>query len=133
MDNRKSLIKGVRSRLLAQSAITGIVGQRVYTAVPENPTYPFIWFKVSDKQADTKTENMQECEILFNFYSDKGSDDQNLDIAAAVYTALHEQEANITLDAGVLTLLHYKGESDNMLDSDGVTRLGVATYEALLN
>lgn len=127
----KYLIKGIVGRLTSFAGVTALVGQRTYTHVPQKTTFPFLSLDIEGQEADTKTSNAALYRVVVNVWDRSASIVNAVDIMAAVKSALHRQESNITMDFNTLVMLQLVAENC-FLDADGVTWHGVLEFEALV-
>lgn len=127
--NQKAVLKGVVARLKAVTAVTSIVGQRIYTNVPINPSFPYLAVSISSAQNDHKDATRQIHSIDIQSYSRDSSIEQTLSIHEALFDALSRQEGNITLDEGTVTMCMFDRCLGGIKDSDGVTWLQVSLFD----
>ena len=132
MDILKQTIIGVRARLVAVSAVTALVGQRVYTDAPQNATFPFILLSVSAQPFDAKDFSGMEVTVRAQAFDKSKSLDVVADIQAAVLGALDRQEANITITGHDLTLCQKGGLIDISKQPDGVVWQSVTDFNLLV-
>lgn len=94
-DNTISVLTAVRNALLANSSLVAIVGQKVYSRVPQNLAFPFI--KISSNQTLNNTINTQKCNHLLRIqaWSDV-SLEKVIEIRSLVYDILHRQQLTLT-------------------------------------
>lgn len=127
--NQKAVVKGVVARLKAVAAVTALVGQRIYTNVPINPTFPYLIVSISSESNDHKGATRQIHAIDIQSYSRDSSLEETLSIHEALFDALSRQEANITLDEGTVTMCMYDRTIGGIKDVDGVTWLQVSMFD----
>ncbi|MCB1713002.1 MAG: DUF3168 domain-containing protein [Candidatus Riesia sp.] len=124
------LLKGIIARLAAVSAVTDIVGTRIYSSVPDNPTFPYLTISINATENKTKNTSKFIYELYIQSYSRKPSQKQTHDIHAAIHAALDRQEAAISLDAGDMVSLEHQSTIGIVRDPDGVTWLQTSTFMA---
>ena len=92
--------KGVRAALVADTAITSIVSQRVYDEPPQDAAFPYLRFvEIQPSAFDTDTTEGAEVSISLEAHSRSASGRvEAVRIVEAVKEALHRQEASITLE-----------------------------------
>ena len=122
------LLKGIIARLKAISAVTDIVGQRIYSSVPDNPTFPYLTVGILASENKTKDRSKYRYDIAIQSYSRKDSQKETHDVHAAIDSALDRQEHTISLDAGEMVLLEHISTIGLVRDPDGVTWLQVSNY-----
>lgn len=124
------LLKGIIARLAAVSAVTDIVSTRIYSSVPDNPTFPYLTISINATENKTKNTSKFIYELYIQSYSRKPSQKQTHDIHEAIHTALDRQEAAISLDAGDMVSLEHQSTIGIVRDPDGVTWLQTSTFMA---
>jgi Protein of unknown function (DUF3168) len=94
-DNTISVLTAVRNALLANSSLVAIVGQKIYSRVPQNLAFPFI--KISSNQSLNNTINTQKFNHLVRIqaWSDI-SLEKVIEIRSLVYNILHRQQLTLT-------------------------------------
>lgn len=127
------LLKGIIARLSAVSGVTDIVGTRIYSSVPDNPTFPYLTVALLASENKTKDASRYRYDISIQSYSRKPSQKQTHDIHAAVNAALDRQESNVTLDAGSVVLLEHTSTIGLVRDPDGVTWLQASNYDCYVD
>lgn len=132
-DSYKPLLKGIIAALLADGTISGIVGARVYSDVPQNDTFPYVIVSIQSGPFDTKTSVGMTHTVQVSCFSREDSPSQAGDLCAAVYSALNRNEGGITLDSGNLTRLNFSGVGFVGKEPDGVTWQGTRQFEAIVN
>ncbi len=123
------LIKGIITRLNAVSAVTDIVGTRIYTNVPDNAIFPYITVRLSATDNSTKDATRFIYTIGVQSYSTSPSQKETHDIHQALHDALARQESNITLDAGEIVRIDLDSTVGVVKDPDGVTWLQVSSFD----
>ena len=126
-DTTKIALSGVVNRLEAVSDVTDIVSTRIYSNVPQQTTFPYIFIELESVPfAQDDDSNMTHLVKVYGF-SRKSSQAEALDIAEAVYSALDRQEDNITLSSGSLVNCNFVNNR-TVKDSDGVTWFSVSEF-----
>lgn len=124
-------LTGIIERLESVSGVTDIVGQRIYTDVPDTPTFPFIMVEVSNRPYDGKDFTGQEYRLIVHGFTRKEADPhQCLSIRSAVYNALNRQEDNVSISGGNLIYLAQDGLSDIFREEDGATWHSLIEFRA---
>ena len=121
------VLKGIIARLSAVTAVTDIVSTRIYSSVPDNPSFPYLTVAINASENKTKSTSKYIYEITIQSYSRKPSQKQTHDIHAAIHSALDRQEANVSLDSGNVVLLEHQSTIGIVRDPDGVTWLQAST------
>jgi len=90
--------KGVRTTLLAATAVTDLVSTRIYDEPPTPVTYPFIRFgKITPNADDTDGSLGAEVSFEIEAFTQTTGRVEATQIAEAVRAALHRQEGSVTL------------------------------------
>lgn len=118
------------ARLKAVSAVTALIGQRVYDAVPASPTFPYVSFGPSDELADN-AECIHADEVTFQIdaWSRAVGFPEVRQVGAAVRDALHEHEFNLTANAFV----SFEHRTTRVFrDPDGITSHAAIEFRAIV-
>lgn len=118
------LLKAVVARLKATAPLTALVGQRIYTRVPQNETFPYVVVNMSQSDFSTKGIVGQEFSVQLDIYSREASPKQNGDVRAACFNSLNRLDSNLSLDSGGVVNVDYS-TSDVFIEPDGVTFHGI--------
>lgn len=129
-DTYLPMIKAIIAALKADSTISGTVGSRVYSNVPQNATYPFIVVRLQSNPFDTKTDTGMSHIIDVSAYSRKDSPLEAGTLRSAIYDILNRGESNLTLDSGNLSSMLYSGVGDVLKEPDGITWKGFSRFTA---
>jgi len=132
-DSYKSVLKAIITALKADATISGIVGSRVYTNVPQNATFPYMVVAIQSLPFDTKTDNGMSHTIDISGYSRKNSPAQAADLRSAAYDIMHKGESNLTLDSGNLSSMLYSGIGNVLKEPDGVTWKSLLRFNAIVD
>lgn len=132
-DTYLPLLKGILAALKADSTISATVAARVYTEVPQNPTFPYLQVRLQSDPFDTKTELGMEHIIDISAYSRADTPFEAGTLRAAVYDILNRGESNLTLDSGTLSRMIYSGIGDVVKEPDGITWKGFARFNAIVD
>jgi hypothetical protein len=121
------------TRLKAFSGLSALVSDRIYSDVPQDPTFPYIALDITTTPFETKDTSDDDHELIVHVFHRTNSRALVMDIQKQVDLALNRQEANITLTGGYyLTLLQRDGLTDIFKDGDGVTQHGVQNFRMLV-
>lgn len=131
-DTALSVIKGVIAALKATGAVTAIVGQRIYTDVPQGATFPYLLVSVQSEPFAANDFSGQTHTVRLQSFSREAGAQQALAIRKAALDALDRQEASITLDEGTLVKCEYSGLSDSFIEDDGKTWQAVGELEVIV-
>lgn len=121
----------ILARLKSFSAVTGIVGQRVYDMAPEDAAYPYISFGPSDFTPNDAgcIEGREETVQIDIWHSDQGRKWPCKVTVDAVKDALHDFAADLPTNGLVemrVTLVRV------MLDRDNIIAHGVVQVTAMI-
>lgn len=130
-DSLLPLLADVMTRLKGFSSLTALVpAARIYSDVPDNPTFPFIAVGITSQPYDTKTELGMLHTIQVNIYSRKTSPSEIGTIRAQVYLALHRQESSLTSSSVDSIIMN--GTAATFKEPDGQTWAGVIQFDAIV-
>ena len=132
-DSWFDLMKGVIAALKGDATIFAIVGNNVFSDVPQNETFPYIAISIQSSPSDTKTSTGMLHTLQISAFSRKDkSPEEATDIRKAVYNLLHRQESAITLDSGTLVSMLFSGVSFARKELDGVTWQATMQFDVLI-
>lgn len=132
-DSALPLIKSIIARLKATVALTAIVGQRIYTIVPQQTTFPYVKISVSSEDWSAKDFVGMRHILRVQGFSRKASVKEVGDIRAAVVTALERQEAALTIDSPFTIIrLDKSALSDIITNEDGETQQSIVEFEVII-
>jgi len=118
------------ARLKAVPAVTALIGQRVYDAVPTPVDFPYVSFGPSDELPDN-AECVLADEVTFQLdaWSREPGFPEVRQVASAVRDALHEHEFNLTANAFV----SFEHRATRVFrDPDGLTSHAAIEFRALV-
>ena len=131
-DSGLVLIKGIVARLKSFTTLTNIVGQNIYTKVPENTAFPYVKINATaEPWAAFEFSDMKHRLRVHGF--SRSSVEQVLEIRESIFNALDRQEANVTLDSGNLVRLEFSGLADAFVEEDGKTWQSVVEFDIVIN
>lgn len=116
------------SRLKATSAVTSIVGDRVYDRVPKDALFPYITIGEGDEiSEDADCITGFDISLDIDVWSRAVGFPEAKRISDAIRTALTASELTITANA----LVYFQHRQTRFLrDPDGITQHAVLTFEA---
>ena len=130
MSASAELQKLVRTLLLADTRVTGFIGERVFDERPEGAAYPFIEFGPSDVVEDgADCIDSGEHTLQLDVWSRAPGHVEAKRLVDAVKTCLHQREASLDDYALVEMTVDFRRVFD---DPDGKTKHGVVTLRALV-
>jgi hypothetical protein len=131
-DTFNALMKSITAKLKANTSVIGYVGQRIYSNVPQNTTFPYLRVSIDSAPYDSKDTTGMEHTITIACYSREPSPGEAGAIRGAVYNLLHRNESAFTLDSGSLVTLQYDGVGFVEQEPDGKTWQGLAQFRAVI-
>lgn len=126
------LIKGVVAAMKADSAVGAVIGDRVYTDVPQKETFPYSVVFPTAADWSAKDFSGQEIDLQISTFSRDKTPKESLDACKACYDLFHRQESAITLDSGTIANIQYTS-SQSFKDPDGVTWQGVINFRVVIS
>ena len=94
-DNTISVLTAVRNALLANGSLVTIVGQKIYSRVPQNLAFPFIKISSNPVLNNTITPQRFNHLVRIQAWSDV-SLEKVIEIRSLVYDILHRQQLSLT-------------------------------------
>lgn len=120
----------ILTRLKAVSAVTTLIGQRIYDAVPATPSFPYVSFGPSDEISDdSDCIAADDIAIQIDAWSRATGFPEVKNIAAAVRAALREYE--FTLSANAFVSLQHR-QTRIFRDPDGLTSHAAMEFRAIV-
>lgn len=127
-DTALPVLKAVIARLKGVSAISAIVGSKVYTDVPQTTAPPYIVVSVQSQPFAANDFSGQQHTVRVQSFSRTASINQCLQLRALVMDALDRQEDTLPLTAGDLVFCQYDGVADAFVEDDGKTWQSVIEF-----
>ena len=126
--------KGILAALKAASGVTGLVSTRIYDEPPQDVVFPYLRFNTIQPNAfDTDTAEGSLVDISLEAHSRSASGRvEATQIAEAVQSALHRQEASVTIAGYTLVELIFDAISVTR-DNDGRGYTAVISLQAMLD
>lgn len=131
-DSALVVIKAVIATLKATSSVTAIVGQRIYTDVPQAATFPYLVVSVQSQPFAASDFSGQSHTLRVQSFSRQADIEEALSIRKAALDALDRQESSIALASGTLVKCEYSGFSDAFIEDDGKTWQGIGELEMIV-
>ncbi len=114
----------------ADAVCAALVGGRVYTAVPQKPSFPYIVIRTFSQPYDAKGLNGTEVTARIQVLSEYRGAKEVDDVITALHGALHEQSLAVT--GANLVNLRYDGGGDALLEPDGKRWQGAVDFRLVL-
>lgn len=129
-----ALQKGLRAALVADAAVTAIVGTRIYDEPPQGVTYPYLRFGAIEAEAlDTDSTAAATVFVTIEGHSRSASGRvEAVQMAEAVRSVLHRQESAVTTTGFVLVELIFEAYSATR-DAEGRGYTSVISLRAMLD
>lgn len=128
-----ALQKGLVAALKADSGVTALVSTRIYDDPPQDVTFPYV--RIGDIQevpADTLCDVGSEVIVDIRAYSRPNSGKVEVSrVSAAIFDALHRQEAAVTVASYALIELR-RDAMTTRRGADGRTWESVSVFRAML-
>lgn len=131
-DTAAAVIKAATTALLAAGPVAALVGNRVYSDVPQDTAFPYIVLTIGSEPFAANDFSGQAHTLRIQTFSRKDSISEALLVRAAVLTALDRNEGALTLEAGTLVKCEYAGFSDAFKEDDGRTWQGIAELQIIV-
>ena len=131
-DFARSCLSGVLSRLKSFTDLTDIVGNKIYTDVPQQTGFPYCVIEMESSPFQTKDNSVDTHSLMVHGFSDKNSPDEALQIRSQVFNALDRQESNITLSEGGLVYIETAQIKDIFKEPDGVIWHSLINFNILI-
>ncbi len=128
-DSQWPVQEAIHDALVGDTTLQTLVGTRVYDAVPDDATYPYVTIGDADAtEWDTKNSfGMDQMLHIHTWSRYRGQREAKL-IMSAIHGALHNQP--LTVDGHDLISLRFSA-SFVVMDPDGLTRHGVSRFRAI--
>lgn len=128
-DRSLQVQKAIVARLKAASAVTSIVGQRIYDRAPQNVTFPYLrLMDVSSVPFDAEALRGRDMLLQISVFSRAVGRVEARQVMAAINEALHRRD--LELEAGVVVLCRVSSARD-MADPDDVTTHGIVELQII--
>lgn len=130
LDSAAALLTGISARLSAVSAVTALVGSRIYGAVPAKPTYPYVLITAQSIPMSANDFSAMEHTVRVQAFAAENKPGTCLAIRGAVMDALDRSESLITVQGGTLVSLEFDGLADAFPEDKGLTYQSVVEFKA---
>lgn len=129
-DSYNDALKSIITQLKATSAVTDIVGQRIYSNVPQPETFPYIVVYIRSNDYSGKDFSGQEHDVQVSCFSRDASPKETGDIRKAVFASINRNEG-MALDNNTYSNVQFIS-GDTFKDPDGKTWHGVLNFRAVI-
>ncbi len=131
MSSARALMGAVRAQLLADAAVTALLGApaRVYDDPPQDPVFPYVTLgRIETRPIDSAGVAASEHVVTLHVWSRYGGRAEALDVVAAMRACVHD--ADITAP-GVAIISLFATFTDVFRSGDGRTTHGVLRLRAV--
>lgn len=123
----------------ADGDLTALVGQRIYSDVPDNPEFPYIAVTIQSTPFDTKTETGMDHTMQLSIFdrpqykatSRVSSPKRIGDIRAALYNLFHRKQDDFASDG--VSIILFTGVSPVFKEPDGLTWQCPMQFQVITN
>jgi hypothetical protein len=127
------LLAAVVAKLRAAAGVTALVGQRIYSGVPESETLPLVVVSVTAQEWDTKDMSGWDATVEVTAHSDGRGAKESLSIAKACHSVLHRAGSwSMGTDGGAMVLFQ-RIRTESRPAADGLGFQTANIYQALIN
>lgn len=131
-DSARELLRAAETALKASAALTALVGARVYGAVPEKPTYPYVFISCSSVPFDADDMQGMEHTLRVQGFTRENKPGTALAIREAVYAALNRKEVGLALPNNETVLVDFDGMADCFPEEDGRSYQSIIEFKVLV-
>lgn len=131
-DTALPLIEAVIVTLKGKASVTSLVGDRIYTDVPQNEAFPYIVISVQSEPFAANDFSGQSHTLRIQSFSRKAGAKECLQARKAALDALDRQEGDIAIVGATLVKCEYSGLSDAFIEDDGKTWQGVGELDVIV-
>lgn len=132
MDSALSLLEAVETRLKGYAPLTDLVGQRIYGAIPANPTYPYVLITCTSEPFDDDDGDDMEHRLRVQGFVRENKPARPLAIRKAVFDALNRKEDLLSPEEGTVVLID-QVMADCFPEPDGRTYQSIIEFKVLMN
>ena len=87
-----TILNQIITILKANTALTALVNQKIYTYIPQNTSYPYLFISVQSKPEDSLDSTDQLHTVRIQGFSEKNGIKESLDIKEIIFNALNRHE-----------------------------------------
>ena len=131
-DSALVVIKAVIVTLKANPTLAAIVGDRIYTDVPQKTDFPYVVVSVQSEPFAACDFSGQSHDLRVQAFSRQAGIAECLNIRKAALDALDRKETDISLSSGTLVKCEYSGLSDAFIEDDGKTWQSLGELEVIV-
>lgn len=130
-DSYLVLLKAIIATLRDDAGVGALIGDRIYTEVPQTETFPYAHVQINSDDFSGNTFTGMEHTVEVKVYSREPSPNECGQVRSAVYDALNRIEDTLTLDSGHVASVNFI-TSLLLKEDDGVTWQGVIQFDIVI-
>lgn len=111
-DSTLNVFKAIIGHLKRDKTISALVGERIFSNVPQSAECPYLVVGISSNPFDTVDVTGMEHRLRVKAFSRESSPEEALQIRSKVYESLNRNESAITVANSSLVRLEYSGLAD---------------------
>ena len=123
-DQTKNLYQELIARLQANSTLTSLVGNKIYSYVPQNTEYPYVRINISSELDGHFDESAQEYTARVQIFSKKHTPAEALDIRELIRNLLDRAEEDLNLE-----FIQVSGNQQLFQEDDDLTWQGIIDFK----
>lgn len=125
-DKTLSIFQDILNLLKADSVVSALCADRVYTDIPSNEVFPYIRVEMNDRENSTKSKTGLEHDVQISVFSREDTPEGVASIKAAVYDILNRQE-NAFSNSNINYINYVFGDLNK--NEDGETWTAILQFE----
>lgn len=130
-DSYYVLMKAIIALLRDDASIGALIGDRIYTKIPQKETFPYAYVQINSGDFSGKDFTGMEHTVEIKVFSRKDSPKECAQVRSALYNALNRIEDTLTLDTGHVASVNFIN-SLLLKEDDGVTWQGVIQFDIVI-
>lgn len=123
-------LEAVVAKIKADAGVTALVSSRVYSSVPQVPTFPYLVVRTVSAPYDGKGLIGSEIVVRISVHSEYDGAKEVGDIVTALHSALHEE--SLSVSGATFVNLRYDGGGDALREPDGVRWQGAVDFRLVI-
>lgn len=133
-DSTLVALKGLIARLRGYSALTSLVtSTKIVSSVLQQQSFPYVLVELESRDWSQDDDANMQHTVRVHAFSDEISPVNTMQIMQEVYNALNRQEANISVDSGIVVLCIFSGLKDTFKEPDGSVWHGVIEFTLIID
>lgn len=131
-DSALRVIQAIVARLNTEPTVSGLLGGKVYTDVPQQTSTPYAVLSIDSNDWSTKSSSDMSHSLRIQTFSDKKGIKECLTIRSAIVDALDRQEANVTVSGATYVKIQKGGLNTAFKEPDGKTWQSVIQFDIVV-